>query len=95
MAHQKDDSSQNIYFLIAEKFRQIYYGQVAYLTKSLAQMESLEYRQQLANTAPELARLYEARTINQKQTAVRELATSVAVAHAIVFALEKFRHGDF
>lgn len=68
-----------------------YRHQKAQAEKHLLEMESLEQRQALAQTEPDVARIFESHTLEEREQRTEELATAVGVAHAIVAALRKIR----
>ncbi len=73
---------------IADAFLREYRDQLDHIESSLQMMESPETRQEVANTEPEIAKLYEEGASEEKTVRTQELAMSMAVARSIIFALQ-------
>jgi hypothetical protein len=74
---------------VAAAYRAGYRRQKAQLKQMLLDMESLEYRQALAVTEPELAQIFESHTLEEREQRIEEMAISISVAHAIAIGLKK------
>ena len=87
-----DDFEQTAAGEIAREFLREYRRQLKHVMGRLDVFESDEERQELARTNPEAAKNYESETREHKEVRLQEGAMSVAVAHAIVFAIGRFVH---
>ena len=73
---------------VADAFLREYRDQLTHVESRLQMMESPETRQEVADTEPEIAKLYEQGDSEGKAARTQELAMSVAVARSIIFALQ-------
>jgi len=72
---------------IVERFMMTYESTLAESMKVLRKLEDLEFRQQLAESDPAKAKDLEGHTLAERQNKAKVMATGVAVADAIAFAL--------
>ena len=72
---------------IVERFMMTYESTLAESMKVLRQLEDPEFRQQLAESDPAKAKDLEGHTLAERQNKAKVMATGVAVADAIAFAL--------
>ena len=83
------DALQQRVHQVAVRFVLGYLRQKDSADKILEQAESLEYRETLAKRNPELARLLEWNTREERERREELWCLSVGVAHAILYALEE------
>ena len=72
---------------IARYYVEGYRAQKERAAQILSQMESLEEREALARTEPEIARAFESRTTTEREERIEALCVGLGVAHAILYAL--------
>ena len=84
-------ASGNLAELIAKEFRAEYQRHWKHIQSRLRVMESDDDRKERARTEPEIARLWEMSTLEEKEAGGRELATSWAIGWAIIYALQQAR----
>jgi hypothetical protein len=84
-----DNQLQQFVHEISAVYLNGYRRQKAQAERLFLQMESLEYRQALAVTEPEVAQIFESHTLEEREQRTEELAISVGVDHAIATALRK------
>lgn len=84
-----EEFSRSLTGKIQAEFLQEYRRQLNHMKSRLEAMEEIEYRQELAKIDPEGAKRYEQETLENKEILIQEGAMSLAVAHAIVFALRQ------
>ena len=83
------DAQQRLVQEIAVRYVVGYHRQKARAEEILEQMESLAGREERAQEEPELARIFESRTREERDQRVEEISIGIGVAHAVLYVLNQ------